>query len=514
MDALIAVKRRLRAIRPVGWAVAAVVAAGALLRFFDLGAESLWLDELTTLAQTTWGPARIVSESIVRGTPPLYYVLEKFAYGSLPASEFSLRTLSAVADAVSVYLVFAIARRLLGEWPAVVAAGFSAVAIRMIWFAQEARAYSLGMMLSLLAALTLLRLIERPSWRTSLLHLATVVAVLYTHVYSTIAVIGIELVVALSPRLWKRLGRYWGWSAIGAVLAYVPWAVALALQIGQRSQMASEGAWSIEAPRGLLRPVVTAVTDLAPGVYRNIPTSGPTGWSALAFAALVVFGLFASGSSSRAPERDSEYFALNEWERRVLLVGWAGALLVGGVVLSQHVLPIFSWRMATQAAPPLFIAAAAGLRRLWRPAAVVLVAAFMALSVAGLRPYYLDSGRGQVVEKENWRAAIEYVSENAGPGDAVLVTAHWFVGRMDLYAKMNGVELPALIGIPRDLQPFELAENVAQSTAGAQRVTVVASHASVDADGLTALDRELVAEGWQQAGAGSARGVALRVYEK
>lgn len=512
-------KRRLEGATPEGRALLGVLVVAATLRLWDLGAESLWLDELTTMLQTTWSPGRIVAESVARGTPPVYYLLQWALARVLPWSETSLRLLSATVDVISVYLVYAVGRRLVGTRPALLAAALQAVSIRVLWFAQEARAYSLGMMLALLLALTLLRLIERPGWTRGALHAAVAVALIYTHVYSTFALAGIEVAVLLSPRLLARIRRQWLAAGATAVVAYIPWAVALVGQIGARSAKAAAGSWPIAPPKGLATPLVEAIAGFAPGPFARIPASGPSGWSSFVFVALVVFGLLGSMMADRpanedtpatASEREDRGFALSSWEQRAFLGCWIGVLLFGGIVVSRFVLPIFSWRMAAQAAPVVFLAAANGLRQLWRPAGVALLVAFALLTVGGLRPYYIDEGRGHRAEKEDWRGAIRVIASGGESVDAVVVIPAWVAPRLSTYAERLGTPLPGMTGVGRNVDPVALSD----AAKGADSVMLVSTHLRVEEDGLTAAERTLLDQGWKQVAVHDVRDFRLRTFSR
>lgn len=509
---------RLRRVGPHGWSIAAIMLVAAVLRFWGLGSESLWVDELTTLAQTQWGPMRIITESVIRGTPPLYYLLLSVVYGVLPAGEWGLRLLSAVADLISVYLVYAVGSRLVDRKAALGAAALLAISVRVLWFAQEARAYSLGMMLSLLAALTLFRFIERPTWPRGALHTFIAIALLYTHVFSAFVLFGIELAVLVSPRIRRRLGAKW-WAAAGVTaLAYVPWMMALVTQIATRAQLVDSGDWSIAAPKGTFGPMISAIGDLAPGVSVAIPYWGPVGWPTYLFIALVVLGLVAPTWRGRSRPTD-EPGSTQPWEftpseRQTMLAAWAGMVIAGGVLISKAAMPIFGWRMATQAAPALFICAANGVRQLWRPLAIGVAILLLVMGLMGLVPYYDDTlGRG-IVEKEDWRSAVQFVSEQGRSADAVLVGASWHTRQMTLYGDLLGRPLPQLTGIERGLESDELTAAVRAATDSADRVIEVSGHVKYRDDGRSPVQAVLEADGWRRVLKDDARYIRLRVYER
>ncbi len=90
-------------------------------------------------------------------------------------------------------------------------------------------------------------------------------------------------------------------------------------------------------------------------------------------------------------------------DRLAILGGWAGAVFVGGLVVSKFVVPIFDVRMALVAAPALYLLACNGLTKLWRPVAVAIAIAFILYTGVGLRNYYTQP------HKEQWREATQYL---------------------------------------------------------------------------------------------------------
>jgi 4-amino-4-deoxy-L-arabinose transferase-like glycosyltransferase len=151
-----------RSTEPWLWGLAAIVLAGAVLRFATLGLQSLWLDEavthnLVTRSLTGMLGALPGSES----TPPLYYVLAWIWVRVFGAGEVGLRSLSALIGTATIVVLAAIAVRLGGRRAALAAAAVAAFSPLLIWYSQEARAYAL---LVLMCALSLWFLL-REDWR-------------------------------------------------------------------------------------------------------------------------------------------------------------------------------------------------------------------------------------------------------------------------------------------------------------------------------------------------------------
>src|SRR5215213_563414 len=119
-------------------ALAAITAAGALLRFVTLGDQSFWGDEGVTalLVRMSFGD---MLDTIPKSesTPPLYYAfawLWTRAVGS--SGEWGLRSLSAVAGTVTIPVVYAATAALVTRRAALVAAALTACSPLLVWYSQ------------------------------------------------------------------------------------------------------------------------------------------------------------------------------------------------------------------------------------------------------------------------------------------------------------------------------------------------------------------------------------------
>ena len=162
------------------WALAAIVAGGAALRFATLSMQSFWLDEAVT-HQLVTTPLRSMLSAIPHSesTPPLYYVLAWVWVRIFGAGEAGLRSLSALFGTAAIVVLALIARRLAGNRAALAAAALAATNPLLIWYSQEARAYAL---LVTLCALSLWFLL-REDWRGFALASALALATHYFAVF-------------------------------------------------------------------------------------------------------------------------------------------------------------------------------------------------------------------------------------------------------------------------------------------------------------------------------------------
>lgn len=137
------------------------VVVGFSLALNDLGEESLWIDEGATFRSISgsWGDLGQVYTDAEPNTI-LYYAVLKLATGVIGTSEVALRLPSAAFAAAAVPVVAAIAARVYGIRAAVIAAGLLALNPFLVYFAQEARTYTLVVLLSSASTLLFMRALD------------------------------------------------------------------------------------------------------------------------------------------------------------------------------------------------------------------------------------------------------------------------------------------------------------------------------------------------------------------
>jgi mannosyltransferase len=203
------------------WAAVAGVAIAAIaLRFPYLGNQSLWYDETFTRSIVTapsldslWFRVKLTE-----GTPPLYYVVtwlwaKVFGVGS----DAALRATAGIAGAACAPVAFAALRRFVGNGAALAAAAVVAVSPMLGWYALDARAYSLLVLLALLSLWAVSLLLEDPTPRRWVAWTLVAATALWTHYFAAFLVAG-EVVALLWLLPAARL-RTVGWSALVALLA-------------------------------------------------------------------------------------------------------------------------------------------------------------------------------------------------------------------------------------------------------------------------------------------------------
>ncbi len=215
-----AVRSRSRAF----WIVAGLTVLAAALRFATLGVQSYHHDEIVTASRVLrdgfWHAMDAVGFS--ESAPPLYYALAWAWTQVTGTGEFGLRSFSAAAGVATVPVAYLIGAQLRNRRTGLIAAALVAVNPMLVWYSQEARAYSLLVLLTALSLLYFLRALppdgDAPSLRGHRWYLRDGASrsVVWWGVFSGLALathyfaafpVGVEAVWLLRAygRAWRRL---------------------------------------------------------------------------------------------------------------------------------------------------------------------------------------------------------------------------------------------------------------------------------------------------------------------
>ncbi len=140
------------------WLLLAILILATGLRLLHISHQSFWLDEVETVNTVR---RAIPSLTMSGTTPPLYYIIVSYWMRLVPETEAMLRLPSVLFGIGAVALLFLLGRRLLGSRAGLIAALLMAVSPFHIHYSQEARAYSLMVLLTLLSWLALIRVLDR-----------------------------------------------------------------------------------------------------------------------------------------------------------------------------------------------------------------------------------------------------------------------------------------------------------------------------------------------------------------
>ncbi|HMN27594.1 MAG TPA: glycosyltransferase family 39 protein [Caldilineaceae bacterium] len=463
--------------------LALIILVGAFLRFFQIDAKTVWLDE----AFSIWiarHPLPDLWSWLIRidQHPPLYYSLLHLWQIFFGDRQGPMRSLSALLSTATLPVFYLAGRRFFERPTALIATLILALSPLHLRYAQETRMYALLTLLVAIALYLLAEILLSHAQRSRKLWLAlaaTQAAIMLTHNTAAIffpLALNLAVVGALLWKYWQ--GEVSSWPALNdpgferrwirgqllAVILWLPWSLAFVIQSVGVDRRFWIPAPSVGAVWEVLHNFNVA---FLPGEFPLFPL-----WDLL-YWGLAVLGVVAL---RRTPAR--ALFLLSLW-----LTPFVGELLVS---LRR---PIFYERTLLWTTLPYYLLIAVGIRRLgeveqerwlWlrRPVQAAILAVLMVLSVMGAVRYYF------FFEKEEWAKAAGYVAGSVQPGDLILFNASWVQIPFEYYFR-DYQSSAALHGLPVDLfDRGELEPKMTEADVGAlaalingrRRVWLVYSH--------------------------------------
>lgn len=370
----------------------ALTAVGLLLRLYNLGYNSLWLDEASTLTFARQSLAGIwASTAGGEFNPPLFYWMEHImlVFGD---SEFLLRLLPALLGVLTIPIFYFVGATFRDKNTGIIAAALLTFAPFHIMYSQEARAYAPMLFffaLSLPFYFKALRTNDLSSW--ILFGILSSLA-FWTHFYAFVPV-GILLLFGLAAQagalredLWRARNLLIGGLAF--VLASLPLIIVTTGLFVERT--AAAPTYGIQS---------------LPIIYETVrQVSGYNEFVMILFLVLFVVG-------TAFVWRDNRQGAL-------LLITMMVLPLIVSLLLSTS-MPMLP-RYLIYLLPFYFVGIAASYQALFtvfpeKKAIYLFIVVIMLLSVPFLASYYTE------YQKNDWRGFSSALGENTAAGDIVVV---------------------------------------------------------------------------------------------
>lgn len=178
---------------------------GAVLRFFNLGFNSLWLDEASTYTFASMSIPGIW-EATTGGefNPPLFYWIEHLmlTFGN---NEVILRFVPALLGILTIPLVYWAGKEFMDRNVGIIAAAACTFSPFLILYSQEARAYSMGLFLIAFAMVFFLKALKTNKTAHWVLFGVLSALAFWAHFY-TLVITGALVLYAIAVKLmeWKK----------------------------------------------------------------------------------------------------------------------------------------------------------------------------------------------------------------------------------------------------------------------------------------------------------------------
>jgi len=401
---------------------------GLCLRIYDLGTESIWYDEAISVGVAKLDLFEQVRWSLFRSdnNPPLFYEIMHFWVQIFGDSEFAARFPSAIFGSFSIIAIYAVGRSLFNKGTALIAALILATSVFHIEYSQEARAYSLLALMSLLSSYFYLKIISSQNKSYFIGYLISSSVLLYTHNYGAFIIVAQNIFFftnCLKTRVIGELSlKKWLGSQCLLFLLYLPGLYLL----WKHASKLLKGFWISEAS---LYDVL-GYFKIYSGYYYLLILF-------FIFSVISIIALLISPKVRLKPTADySSDLPLSDYNRLYFILLWLCLPILIPYLISLISTPILIYRYTIGGSVALYLLVASGIDRAGSRKVILFACALiLILAYLNIERYFT------VVGKYQWRETVNVIEENAGPGDYFLAYPPFEIMSGDYYLKRKDIIL-------------------------------------------------------------------------
>ncbi len=458
------------------YALCGIVLVALILRLWGLSSQSLWFDELFSLKHVRLSLGPMLTSLAEDGTNlPVYHLFLKVWVALFGDSEFSLRLPSVLFGTLTVPLLYHVGASIFNKEAGLISAILISISSFHIYYAQEARMYTLLALLMLLSSTFLFEWLKKRTVRSAVYYVFLSGILLYTHYYGiflilaqNIYVLGLILIEREGRR--SRLGP-WIVMQGGIAAFFLPWVIFWFMRIGNLNN----ASWFQEPS---LHDVYMTFAQFVNGPVSLLLCAALLGLA-------IALPLWNRRSSVHSDYRASLSFTAHS--RQYYLVVWVLSLMVVPLLVSIVYRRMYHPRDVIGATFPFSLLIGGALTAVARMRFLryLIVALLIALAIPNILRLY------QPGIKPQWREVTHAVEARAAPGDLVLIVGQHHKLIFEYYAQRTDLVVSGRNRIVRNFDVLNVdgkrRQRVAQDfmglTQGYNRVWLIA-HEKEDGDGV------------------------------
>ena len=387
--------------------ISAILMVGLGLRLYHLGAPSFWFDEVGTLHQAGLSLRELVAASVADNHPPLYAFLLGLWLPSEP-SETLVRVPSAILGVCSLPLLYRIGALLFSREIGLFASGLLAISPGHIWYSQEARSYSLLVLLTMVSTYSLASALRQDGTRDWVAYTAASVSGVYTH-YLSASVLLFQSAFATFYYLKCQIRP--SRKLLLALCSIAVLGLPAALHVGH---LLRRSPWQLDWVAGQVPEVGLLQLVLLGGQFGLGPYWPPPMAMIIGvplFTILFVAGIWRLVTPAHTTSRAPLAPPMSGW----LCLFWLVIPVLLLLVVSQ-VKPIWQFRYALVSLPAFLLVVAQGLASIrMRGLKILVTGGLLVASLLSIQKNYREP------HKPDWRAVALSIKSEFQNGDLILL---------------------------------------------------------------------------------------------
>ena len=385
-----------------------ILLLGLILRVYDLGNESLWLDEGFSIKFAKLSLSQIFF--LQENSPPLYYVILHFWINWFGDSEFSVRLPSAIFGFLSLFPMYAIGKHIFNREVGMLGLLLLSLSKFHIHYSQEARTYSLTVLLTLLCIYFFLKLLKEINYAIIFGYILFSTLLIYSHIYGLFILIFQNIYIAalslFSKEDYELKPSRWILIQIVIILLFAPW-----VDIFINRIVAIQNSFWIATP------------SLSSIKRSFIAYSGSQSLLYL-YMLIFLFSICQFEKISGNIKWVSIFQSIKsyQWKLRLLnpekislLLVWLLTPILLPFIISQFSTPIYHTKYTIIASLAFYLFVAKGINTIkHRYLKAAIMGLIIAFSLVGIRGYFTK------IMNEQWRDVAKYIDTHAAGNDIIL----------------------------------------------------------------------------------------------
>ena len=378
-----------------------ILILGVFLRLINLD-QSLWLDEaISTLAARDYSYYAITFDFLkIDNHPPLFYLLLKLWGEVLGFTDWVLRMLPVTLGSVLIFISYKLTYKISKEKNlAIIVSLLISSSPLLVYFSQEVRMYMLITLLAMIQIYIFSCTLEKPKWWKWLAFSCTNCLLFFSD-YITVFLFPVFLIYPLIRKDGKLLTKI--------IISFIPLGLLFSLWfpmfndqlLKNREIVNSFPGWQFIVGGATLKNLAVIWMKFVLGRISFEPK--------LIYYSLVLL--------ATAPVLISLFLAAKTFKKHLLVWLWLIIPILLGFAFSW-IIPVFNYFRFIYVLPALLILVAIGINSLRSQTLQrILITLVLLTNLTGLLIYYLDPAQS----RENWRQAVSYIENQAGPNDLVV----------------------------------------------------------------------------------------------
>ena len=416
-----------------------ILIVGFLLRIYNLGGESIWFDEAGSAYYAKLNIFNLF-KTVSSGdcTPPLYYIILHYWVGMFGASEFSLRFLSVIFGSFSIYFLYKIGALLFNKNIGILSSLIISLSSFHIYYSQEARSYSLMVLLTLLSLYFLIKILTSRNLAVSIGYIIVSILLIYTHIYGIFIIVVQNIYILtlylLSHKTIKtNVFKVWILFQSIIVIAYMPW---IFFGLIKQIELVHHYHW-YPAPK--IMQIISTIRQYS-GSSRIFLIFFPV----FAFLSTVGFKIDYKKPMDWKNLFDSikklnVVLYISEASKIYFLLLWFILPIILPFLISIYITPIYVIRLTITASLAFYIITAKGindiiekhLKSKWIKLTIISI--LIIFSARSIWESY------NTIKNEQWKEVTNFVNHNASSGDLIVFYPgdKFILFAFDYYTKRN-----------------------------------------------------------------------------